>query len=659
MARNFQRQRQVIATMIRRTISTPWQLPLLVLAVALIAGLKIFLAAQLELYSDEIFYWQASTRPALAYSDLPFMASLFAGIGALLGGNHPLAVRSLFILCGSLLPLLVYWLARPITDHRQALESALLSLCLPLGAFLGLLAVPDVPLVCLGVMMVGLSERAIRRDTPLLWVAVGCVTALGLSTHYRFILFPAALALFLLLSADHRYLWRTARLWTGGLIGAIGLIPALLFNLQHDLSGLDYHFVDRHPWQFQLDGLMHPVEQLVVVSPLMYVFLLWVLLVMYRRDRKENSQVALLFSFAMAHIGVFMVLAPWADTTRTTLHWPLSGYLPLLVLAPAMLRQLNARLNSRLSAGSARTLVLAIPVTGFFGSLLAFAGIGSQGFNEQLQELVGPGVLSNKMAGWQPMTAHLGSLMNNQGLPADTVIVTDNYYTAAQVAFASGRNTGIYTTDQDKAVRDGRLTQYAIWGMDEAGVRKRQGQSALFISEDSTLNVDEKTGVMARACTLFEQLTHIDQLSLFNDEKVFSFYLGSRIIGADEQHPGTHPCPLPARLWLDSPREGDQLSGQVSVSGWVYNEGEGVDRIYLLIDGQRHTPLPRTVERPDVVEIRQVRHDPSRPTLGFDVVLDTTTIANGQRTVALEVINTHGERQVSPERRIRVQNESP
>jgi len=645
--------------MIRRVFNTQWQLSLLIMAATLVAALKIFLATRLELYSDEIFYWQASTRPALAYSDLPFMASLFAGIGTLLGGNHPLAVRSLFILCGSLLPLMVYWLARPITNHRQALESALLSLCLPLGAFLGLLAVPDVPLVCLGILMVGLAERAIRRDTPLLWIAVGCVTALGLSTHYRFILFPAALGIFLLLSGDHRYLWRTVRLWTGGLIGALGIIPALLFNLRHELSGLDYHFVDRHPWQFQLDGLMHPVEQLVVVSPLLYVFLLWVLLVLYRRSRQGDSQTALLFTFAITHIGVFMVLAPWADTTRTTLHWPLSGYLPLLVLAPAMLRQLYARLNSRFSARSALAMVLAIPVTGFFGSLVAFAGIGSQGFNEQLQELVGPGVLSNKMAGWQPMTAHLVSLMQAQGLSADSLIITDNYYTAAQVAFASGRNTGIYTTDQDKAVRDGRLVQYAIWGLDEAGVRRRAGQSAVFITEDSTLNVDEKTEVIARACTLFDQLTYIDQLSLFNDDKVFSFYFGSQIIGPDQHRSGGHPCPLPARLWLDSPMEGDRLTGEVRIGGWAYSEGEGIDEVHLLIDGQRHKPLPRSVERPDVVEVRQVLNDPARPVLGFNVMLDTTTIANGRRTVALEVINTHGERQVSRERRVQVVNEPP
>ena len=53
----------------------------------LILVLKLVLANALDLYSDEIFYWQASTQPALAYSDLPFMAALLAGLGTALLGD--------------------------------------------------------------------------------------------------------------------------------------------------------------------------------------------------------------------------------------------------------------------------------------------------------------------------------------------------------------------------------------------------------------------------------------------------------------------------------------------------------------------------------------------------------------------------------------------
>ena len=142
---------------------------LLLTGMALILALKLVLACALDLYSDEIFYWQASTKPALAYSDLPFMAALLAGTGTALLGDTALGVRALFLAMGTSIPLLVYWIARPLMPARQALEAAGLALCMPLCAFLGLLAVPDVPLLFFGLLMTGYLERATRLGTLPYW----------------------------------------------------------------------------------------------------------------------------------------------------------------------------------------------------------------------------------------------------------------------------------------------------------------------------------------------------------------------------------------------------------------------------------------------------------------------------------------------------------
>ena len=48
----------------------------------LLAIVKTFLAFKLDLYSDEIFYWLASTEPAPGYSDLPFMTALLVRLGS-------------------------------------------------------------------------------------------------------------------------------------------------------------------------------------------------------------------------------------------------------------------------------------------------------------------------------------------------------------------------------------------------------------------------------------------------------------------------------------------------------------------------------------------------------------------------------------------------
>lgn len=634
---------------------TPLNRPLIILCLLglLATAIKLFLAMRLELYSDEIFYWQAAQFPALAYSDLPFMAALLAGLGAELFGNHPVAVRSVFLLMGCSVPALIYWLARPLTDHRQALASAILTFCLPMAAFLGLLAVPDVPLIFWGLLFIGYLERATRCGHWRWWLLAGIVAALGLSTHYRFSLYVFAALIFMLVSRSHWHYWRSSRLWLAGMIAMIGLYPALSFNLVHDLSGIDYHLLSRHPWRFQSEGLLHPFIQGTLVTPLLYM-LLWVTLwMLFKKARAGDTRAGLIAAFAATNLGVYLILAPWSDTTRTTLHWPLSGYMPLLVYAPQAMSMLKGWLTSRYTARHASYIVRAIPVTGFIGTLLLFVGIGSQGFNQQLQTVLGTGVLSNKMAGWQPLAHHIRALQDRYQLPADGLVVTDNYYTSAQIAFAM-TEARPYTIDEDKTVRDGRYAQYAIWQKDDAGLRQLAGEQALFVTEDSTLDINEKLAVMDRACNLFSELTLLDQLFLYQGDKIFSFYLGSNIQATADNMAGN--CPRPSHLWLDQPAASATISGLTVVSGWAVNHGLGVSRIRILLNGVAAGDVRRTVARQDVLEIRQAHDDPGAPHLGFEYELDTRNLSNGRYQLTLEVVSGAGERQLGATRHITISN---
>jgi hypothetical protein len=522
-----------------------------------------------------------------------------------------------------------------------------------MAAFLGLLAVPDVPLIFWGLLFIGCLERATRLGTWHWWLMAGVAAALGLSTHYRFSLYVLAALIFMITSRSHWHYWRSSKLWLAGLIAAAGLYPALSFNLVYDLSGLDYHLLSRHPWQFQLEGLLHPVIQGIIVTPLLYALLWLTLWTLLKKARSGDTRAGLIAAFAATNLGVYLILAPWSDTTRTTLHWPLSGYVPLLVYVPQALSSLHSWLRARYTGNRSRLMVRAIPATGLVGTLLLFVGIGSQGFNQQLQSVLGTGVLSNKMAGWHPLTEHIESLQKQYDLPADGLIVTDNYYTSAQIGFAMPM-ASTYTIDEDKTVRDGRYAQYAIWQKDETGLRQLSGETALFVTEDSTLDINEKLAVMDRACTLFEELTLLDQLFLYQGDKIFSFYQGSNIQPSAESPAAT--CPRPSHLWLDRPAAGDTISGSYVFSGWAINHGLGVSRVRILLDGDIVGDVQRAIVREDVVEIRQAHDDPGSPRVGFEFVLDTTTLDNGRYQLALEVVSGAGERQRGASRQIVIAN---
>lgn len=628
---------------------------LLVGGVTLLLLVKVFLATALDLYSDEVFYWQASANPAIAYSDLPFITALLIGLGAALDSYNTLAARSLFLLMGSSLPLLVYWIAKPITSPKHALESAVLSLCLPLAGFLGLLAVPDVPLIFFGLLAIGSFERALRTDHVLYWVLTGSFVALGLCTHYRFFLYPTAAVLFLACFRTAQTQWKNPRLWLSMFIASLGLIPILWFNLSNQLSSASFYFVDRHPWEFQASGLLHVFKQAGLVTPPLYILLAYTIFLMYKKARLGDRSAALLLSFSLINILVYLLLAPWTDATSTSIHWPLSGYFPLLVYLPHTLRSAADSLGSVVTARTARRLIVAVPVIGFLGTLIALFGVGSQAFQLQLQPLIGTDVLSNKMAGWKQLSNHVDQLLERD-FTDSPLFITDNYYTLAQVEFAGLTGQG-FTLDEDKAVRDGRITQYQLWQKDRAGLQRVAASEYLFITEDSTLDTAVKHDLLADLCARTERLSHLGELSLFNGDKRFSFYRGSRLHNNSSlDQIQTSTCPFPAIAWIDQPARSAVVSGVVDVNGWAFNEDVGIDSISLLIDGEVLGRVDYGGSRPDVVEVMQVESDPNRPNIGYNYNFDSKRVDNGPHQLAIEIKNRLGILQRYGERMIEVNN---
>lgn len=628
----------------------------LIAAFGIVALLKFYFASKLDLYSDEIFYWLASTDLSLAYSDLPFMTALLAGLGSEVYPGSAFAVRLAFLILGSMIPLLVYWLALPITNQRAALHAALLALCLPLGGFLGLLAVPDVPLIFFGILSIGFFERAVRTNSLKYWLITGLFVACGLSTHYRFFLYPLAAVLFLVCFKPERKQWRNSRFYLTIAISSLGLIPIIWFNFSNQLSSASFYLVERHPWQFQASGLLHAFKQAGLVTPPLYICFAVTLVALYRRALKGDRSAALLFSFSLTNLSVYLILAPWTDANSTSIHWPLSGYFPLLVAMPGTLKQVGQWCEDRWPPSAALQLTRMIPAIGFTGTLVALTGVASQAYQQQLQPILGTGVLSNKMAGWKEFAAYTESLIDNLPFTERPILITDNYYTAAQLEFAGLTDTAI-TLDRDKAVRDGRITQLALWQMDASALADYVGQPALYINEDSTLIEADKIALLTEICQHSTAIEAVPSLSLYAGDKAFSFYAIAALTQRGPQSSErASPCPFPSVAWIDSPQADVRVSGNLQVSGWAYNEDIGVASVELLIDGEIAKTLDYGIARDDVVSIQAVTTDPNRPRLGFGGVLDSTLYDNGTHSLAVRILNNAGSQRLYGEREVFIQN---
>ena len=418
-------------------------------------------------------------------------------------------------------------------------------------------------------------------------------------------------------------------------------MPILWFNFSYSFESAAFYFVDRHPWEFDSAGLLHIFEQALVSSPPMYLLFLTTIYLMIGKVRTHSLPAALLLSFSVTNLIIYAVLAPWSDSNSTTLHWPLSGYVPLLVFLPESLRLIYNWFSNARQKRAARLLVALIPAIGLCGTFGILLGIGSQAFQTPLQKIFGEEILSTKMAGWKQFTEHTKQLIIDKNLNNFPTIVTDNYYTAAQLEYA-GVEGNIYTLDKSKALQDGRLRQYQIWDKHQNGLIQHVQKPALFITEDSVLSIPEKHKVIEEMCLYSDELVFVSELALFGRAKTFSYYSTTNLLDPEKKITSSAPCPVPPRAWIDTPQADAILSGKVTIAGWAYNEHMGIESIDILLDGQVVAKANYGLSRSDVAASMNVQTDPNTPNLGFEAEVDTTYIENGNYWLELMLINSQG-----------------
>lgn len=603
-----------------------------------LAAVRFWFSTQLSLFGDEAFYWLESQHPAAGYSDVPLLTPLLVRIGTWFAGNIPTGVRWPFNLVGMAIPFAVWWLARPLTGPRQALTSFLAAMALPLLAGLGLLALPDVPLALLCTLTLGMAVRVIRQPSLSRWLGLGLLMALGFLAHYRFVMIPLALLIASLSGQDTRRLWRSPGPWLATGLAVLGLLPALWFNLQNSYAAVAFHFLRRHPWTFQPAGLSFPILQALVTTPLMFLALLAAFRPLANRTRQGDPAARLLLVCSGLYLGLFGGLSPWTDQQSTSVHWPLDGYIPLLVFLPAVFGSLGQRYGLR--AGKA----VAALVLGSGWLAVAIGMLWCHGMT-RLDSLPHPLALriTANMAGW-PAIAERVTRENTGHLP----VITDNYYLSTQLAFETGQADGLYTFDDDKSHRDGRERQLVIWGaLLPAG--SPWPDRAFAALESSRHTAQQWQAIVKNLCQRYPGLASHGTLDQFQGRR--------QVVMLQLQVPGPQDpfCDTALAGWTDHlPAPEQDLVGMAVFDGW-YSHPLGVRSIILSVDGQAVATADYGQERQDVAE-QLSNGDPALAHIGFRLAWDSRTAADGWHRLQLVVSTRSGIHKVVQDFWVRVSN---
>jgi hypothetical protein len=600
-----------------------------IVAWALLLLAKVWLAGVLPLFGDEAFYALESRRLAWAYSDLPGLTAWLIRLGTELGGMQPLAMRAPFLVLGAALPWLVVRIARRWFGEAAGWQAGWIALLMPLAGMMGVLALPDVPMLFATLVCVDAFARMLARASwgAAAWLAFGL--ALGALSHYRFALVIAAGGVGLLLDPRGRALLREPALWVALALGALAWWPLLAWNLAHSGAGLGFQFVERHPWQPHVLGLWWPLVQSVLLTPLLFVLLLSALGLAWQR-RRAGDGVPWRFVLGVALVAVpgYFLMAFFADVQRVSFHWPLPGWLLLACVAPPVLADWHAR---------ARFFLFA---TAGLGLAVLFASMVAVARPEGRAALADGPAYPDNFAGWSEIARETEQALAT--MPAGTRLVADNFMLGAQLAFAFDRGD-VAVLEHPLNAKHGRAVQLADWGLLSAGRADWGDAPVLLVVEDTARPLRQRLQGYRELCARAGALPAAQVLNVDHGRKRFLLFR----LGAGETG-----CVLPALAWLDSPRPSAVLDGD-GLRGWALKPGGGVARVEVTLDGETIASAAPSQSRPDVLAYWELAGDDDR--VGFHIPLPADRLPPGDRWLGLVLHGRDGSVEAWPAQRVRIE----
>ncbi|HVJ37294.1 MAG TPA: glycosyltransferase family 39 protein [Stenotrophomonas sp.] len=578
----------------------------------LLTAVKVVIAARLPLFVDEAFYWQEGQHLAAAYSDLPGMTAWLTRLGVAIGGQHVLAVRLPFLFIASLLPWLIAHTARRWFGGTCGWQAGSLTLLMPLSATLGILAVPDVPMALAALLCLDAGARLLREIEAGSALQLACGLMIGAASHYRFAGVIGVGFIALAVLPQGRSILRDPRIWIALSAGLLAWLPLLLWNTDHDEAGLRFQLIDRHPWRFQWTGFQFLLVQTLMATPLLAVAMLRVAIAGTRTGGGVRAQWRYFGLVGGVSTVAIFALGFFSDAERLSFHWPLPGYLALLVAVPVILMRWPRRWRRA-------TWVMAV-----LGMLCAYGYYLAASVPALREQAAGQKFYPRNFAGWNPLARAVREEL--AAMPPGSRVLAGNFKVGAELGFALD-DADIEVLQSPLNEKHGRSAQLAQWGL--LAPPQRAGARLLVLSPSDQRYRDllqRYHEVCAQVGPLPPPLRQVSTDHGY--QRFLLFHL------PPERASG--PCVTPAMAWVDAPFPGDAVADSVEVHGWAFKDGVGLREVEILVDG---SPAATAVYG-GVFDVRAhwpMSNDPQHPHIAFRAQLDTRALAPGRHWLGLRL----------------------
>jgi hypothetical protein len=395
-----------------------------VIAIVVLFGVRLAVAAATPLTSDECLYWMWSKTLAAGYLDHPPATPILISLGTSLFGDTSFGVRSIGVLL-SLPATWAVWRSAVILfkDEKIGAEAALFfTLTLPIAAG-SVLMTPDNPsLAATTFLLLGLA-KLLDTGRSEWWLAIGVAFGLGMLSKYTTLFFSVSILIWVLAVRDMRHWLRTPWPWISGLVALIVFSPTLLWNFQHGWASILFQG-DRlvvREWTLSFLGVFLASQVGMATPPLFVLGFMGLIGFLHREARLLGARVLLLVM-----VWPLFLYFVW-HTFHAHVHgnWPEPLYPAFVVAAAVAARDVNWSSRWRNIAYWSRQS--AVPVGVGFTAVIylqAVFGIVPLGSIDPTARALG--------AGWPELGATIDEIRQRLGAP---VILTTDYRVTAWLSF--------------------------------------------------------------------------------------------------------------------------------------------------------------------------------------------------------------------------------
>ncbi len=612
-----------------------------VLAAALFVW-KFYVALIANVIWEEGHFVVCGQHLALGYPDIPAGFPWLARLVTSVFGWHVLPLRIVALLISALAAPAVFFMARPVVGHRNALWAAVLALLLPPVALNGTIFYPEGALQVLQAVMLGCLLRGMESGERRWWLWAGACAALGLFVHFRFLIPGFAVLVFLLATAQGRAQLKKPGVWITAGIGFTGLVPSLVYNATHGWPAVAFHVVNRP--DFSLDPqhiLSFFGTQIGIATPVLFVALMAAVKPAIYDSR---GTPAALYGWQAAVIFLFFALQAVVNKTIMP-HWPFMAYIPLLPFVPGVLIAFAE------AARSEATRWLRASAIGL-GPLLAFAlGVAATTYQYDFAHSAELPWRSRKVnvlkdEDWTRAKPDLtaADAHARARFGPGVVWAAPGHISAVRIEFPANPGRDVYTLDEPYDVTSRFVEARHDWKLDRAALLHDQAGKGvvLALTEPSYIyNQAEFVAMYAELCRDFDGIEPYKVVTLPPGRTAIALYT-ARVRGTPLAETPA-PCPFLPQLFISRPTRGLFITrDNHRVWNGLAADPRGLVKVEVMVDHRPVTTAGYGLEGADFTTPDVLKYDPNWPKLQFSFSFPKGSLTPGEHVLSLRATRRDG-----------------